>query len=180
MIVDEAYIDFGGESALPLLEKYENLLIVQTFSKSRSMAGMRIGFAIGHPDLIRALQDVKYSYNSYTMNLPSQILGTEMLKDEAYFKENVEKIIQTREYSKKRLRELGFEFPDSYANFIFAKHPNCSAEEIFAELKKRQVYVRYFKQDRLSEYLRISIGTDQEMETLFGYLGEILRSKGIL
>ena len=180
VIVDEAYIDFGGESALPLLEKYENLLIVQTFSKSRSMAGMRIGFAIGHPDLIRALQDVKYSYNSYTMNLPSQILGTEMLKDEAYFKENVEKIIQTREYSKKRLRELGFEFPDSYANFIFAKHPNCSAEEIFAELKKRQVYVRYFKQDRLSEYLRISIGTDQEMETLFGYLGEILHSKGIL
>ena len=180
VIVDEAYIDFGGESALPLLEKYENLLIVQTFSKSRSMAGMRIGFAIGHPDLIRALQDVKYSYNSYTMNLPSQILGTEMLKDEAYFKENVEKIIQIREYSKKRLRELGFEFPDSYANFIFAKHPNCSAEEIFAELKKRQVYVRYFKQDRLSEYLRISIGTDQEMETLFGYLGEILRSKGIL
>lgn len=179
VIVDEAYIDFGGESALPLLEKYENLLIVQTFSKSRSMAGMRIGFAIGHPDLIRALQDVKYSYNSYTMNLPSQILGTEMLKDEAYFQENVQKIIQTRENSKKRLRELGFEFPDSYANFIFAKHPECPAEEMFEELKKRQVYVRYFKQERLSEYLRISIGTDQEMETLFEYLEEILRSRGI-
>ncbi|MDO4324899.1 MAG: histidinol-phosphate transaminase [bacterium] len=170
VIVDEAYIDFGGESALALLDKYENLLVVQTFSKSRSMAGMRIGYAIGSPALIRALHDVKYSYNSYTMNMPSQVLGVAALRDEAYFKETVRKIITTREKAKVRLRELGFVFPDSSTNFIFARHPQCSAEKIFLALKEQKIFVRYFKQDRLSEYLRITIGTDEEMEALFTFL----------
>ncbi len=170
MIVDEAYIDFGGTSALKLIEKYENLLVVQTFSKSRSMAGMRIGFAIGHPDLIKALNDVKYSYNSYTMNMPSLILGTEVLKDDAYFKETVHKIMDTREWAKKKLTELGFTFPDSMSNFIFASHSHVSAKELFAALKKQQIYVRYFDQPRLSNYLRITIGTREEMETLFAFL----------
>ncbi len=170
VIVDEAYIDFGGTSALKLIEKYENLLVVQTFSKSRSMAGMRIGFAIGHPDLIKALNDVKYSYNSYTMNMPSLILGTEVLKDDAYFKETVHKIMDTREWAKKKLTELGFTFPDSMSNFIFASHSHVPAKELFAALKKQQIYVRYFDQPRLSNYLRITIGTREEMETLFAFL----------
>ena len=107
---------------MELLDKYENLLVVQTFSKSRSMAGMRIGFAMGHPDLIRALNDVKYSYNSYTMNLPSLLAGVEAVKDKSYFESTLAKIVATRERSKKRLAELGFTFPDSRSNFIFASH----------------------------------------------------------
>lgn len=174
VIVDEAYIDFGGTSALKLIEKYENLLVVQTFSKSRSMAGMRIGFAIGHPDLIKALNDVKYSYNSYTMNMPSLILGTEVLKDDAYFKETVQKIMDTREWAKKRLTELGFTFPDSMSNFIFASHNRVPAKELFEALKKQQIYVRYFDQPRISNYLRITIGTREEMETLFAFLENYL------
>lgn len=174
VIVDEAYIDFGGMSALELLDRYENLLVVQTFSKSRSMAGMRIGFAIGHPALIKALNDVKYSYNSYTMNLPSLVLGTEAVKDDAYFKETLKKIIDTREWSKERLKELGFTFPDSMSNFIFASHERVPAEQIFEALRAEQIYVRYFKQPRLDNYLRISIGTREEMETLFAFLEDYL------
>ncbi|MBD8969712.1 MAG: histidinol-phosphate transaminase [Ruminococcus sp. SR1/5] len=136
VIVDEAYVDFGGQSALPLIGKYDNLLVVQTFSKSRSMAGMRIGFAMGHPDLIRALNDVKYSYNSYTMNLPSLLAGVEAVKDKAYFESTLAKIVATRERSKKRLAELGFTFPDSRSNFIFASHESVPPEKIFEALKK--------------------------------------------
>ena len=121
IIIDEAYADFGGDSALGLTEKYENLLVVQTFSKSRSFAGMRIGFAMGHPDLIAALNRVKYSYNSYTMNMPSIILGAAAMRDRAYFEETRDKIIRTRERVKKELAALGFTFGDSKSNFIFAK-----------------------------------------------------------
>lgn len=175
VIVDEAYIDFGGTSALELVERYENLLVVQTFSKSRSMAGMRIGFAIGSPVLIKALNDVKYSYNSYTMNMPSLVLGAEAVKDDAYFKEMLEKVMNTRERAKVRLRALGFSFPDSMTNFIFAAHERVPAEELFEALRKEQIYVRYFKQPRLDQYLRISIGTDEEMETLYTFLEEYLK-----
>lgn len=170
VIIDEAYVDFGGTSALPLTRRYENLLVVQTFSKSRSMAGMRIGYAIGHPDLIRALNDVKYAYNSYTMNLPSQILGAEAVKDEAYFKENLEKIIKTREETKIWMRELGFSFPDSKANFLFVSHKSIPAQVIYEALRKEQIYVRYFNQPRLDRYLRITIGTDGEMAALRAFL----------
>lgn len=177
VIVDEAYIDFGGVSALSLVPRYENLLVVQTFSKSRSMAGIRIGFAIGNPRLIRALNDVKYSYNSYTMNMPSLILGKEAVKDDAYFKETLKKIIETREWSKKQLKRLGFTFPDSMSNFIFASHKTAKAEEIFEALRKNQIFVRYFKQPKLENYLRISIGTREEMETLFAFLETYLQQE---
>ena len=170
VIVDEAYVDFAGPSALELLDKYENLLVVQTFSKSRSMAGMRIGFAMGHPDLIRALNDVKYSYNSYTMNIPSRLAGVEAVKDKEYFEKTIEKIVATREHAKKRLTELGFTFPNSQSNFIFASHKSVPAEKIFEALKKEQIYVRYFKTPGLDNSLRISIGTDEEMDTLFRFL----------
>ncbi len=175
VVIDEAYIDFGGTSALGLLEKYENLLVVQTFSKSRSMAGMRIGYAVGQPVLIKALNDVKHSYNSYTMNAPSLVAGVEAVKDEAYFQETIHKIIATRERTKVRLKGLGFSFPDSMANFIFAAHSSVPARRIFEELKRNQIYVRYFDKPRLDQYLRISIGTEEEMDNLFACLEHFLK-----
>lgn len=175
VVVDEAYIDFGGESALPLIEKYDNLLVVQTFSKSRSLAGMRIGYAMGQPKLIRYISDVKYSFNSYTMNRTALALGVEAIRDRAYFEETRDKIIATREWTKRELRRLGFSFGDSMSNFIFATHDRVSAEELFHALKKAHIYVRYFPKKRIDNYLRISIGTQEEMEALIrflrGYLG---------
>ena len=131
VIVDEAYVDFGGESALGLLDKYENLLVVQTFSKSRSLAGLRIGYAMGSERLIRAINDVKYSFNSYTMNQPSILLGKASVEDEAYFRETIARIVETREWFKKEMKKMGFSFPDSKANFIFATHRSVPAREIF-------------------------------------------------
>ena len=177
VIIDEAYIDFGGTSAVPLIDRYDNLLVVQTFSKSRSLAGMRIGFALGQPELIRAMSDVKYAYNSYTMNLTAQIAGAKAVEEEAYFQETVKKIIRTREDAKLRLAELGFTFPDSQANFIFASHKTKPAREIFQALKEANIFVRYFPQERIDNYLRITVGTDEEMEQLFSFLKQYLVSE---
>lgn len=174
VIVDEAYIDFAGRSALELLEKYDNLLVVQTFSKARSMAGMRIGYAIGSPLLISYLNDAKYSFNSYTMNQTSLICGAEAVKDEAYFKEGIRKIIETREWAKQELSKLGFRFTDSGANFIFATHPDYDAKELFEALKSSDIYVRYWGSARIEQYLRISIGTREEMEALFAFLKQYM------
>ena len=174
VIVDEAYIDFGGESCLSLLEKYDNLLVVQTFSKSRSMAGMRIGFAMGNEKLIQYLNDAKFSFNSYTMNRTSQCFGVEAVRDDAYFKECNEKIIATRERVKEELRKMDFIFPDSMTNFIFAAHRKISGERIFQELKQRKIFVRHWNKPRISEYLRISIGTDEQMDILLHALQEIV------
>ena len=174
MIVDEAYVDFGGESALPLLKKYDNLLVVQTFSKSRAMAGLRIGFCIGSKKLIGYLNDVKFSFNSYTMNLPAQLLGVEAVRDDGYFKETTGKIITTRERAKAELRKLGFTFPDSRANFIFASHEKVPAEQIFAALREADIYVRYWNKPRISNYLRITVGTEEQMDRLIGFLKEYL------
>ena len=174
VIVDEAYVDFGARTALPLLEKYDNLLVVQTFSKSRSMAGMRIGFCIGNEELISYLNDVKYSFNSYTMDQLTLTLGTEALKDQAYFQETVDKIVKTREWTKKELRRLGFTFEDSKANFIFASHETIPAGQIFQALRERHIYVRYFDKPRIDNYLRITIGTREEMEILIEFLDHFL------
>lgn len=175
VIVDEAYIDFGGKSALSLIDKYDNLLVVQTFSKSRSMAGMRIGFAVGNPELIKYLNDVKYSFNSYTMNRTSISCGVEAVKDDVYFKEMTAKIVATREWAKEELTKLGFTFPDSMANFIFATHHCVPAKEIFEALRKANIYVRYFNSPRIDNYLRITIGTREEMEKLFEFLRAYLQ-----
>lgn len=174
VIIDEAYVDFGGESCLPLVEKYENLLVVQTYSKSRSMAGMRIGFAIGSEKLIKYMNDVKFSINSYTMNPITQLCGAASMADEEYFRETVDRIIATRERSKARLADLGFVFPDSKTNFIFASPQKKSAQVIFEELKKRNIFVRYWNKPIICDYLRISIGTDEEMDRLFNALEEII------
>ncbi len=175
VIVDEAYVDFGGTSALPLLEKYDNLLIVQTFSKSRAMAGLRIGFCIGSEKLIGYLNDVKFSFNSYTMNLPAQVLGAEAVRDEAYFREITGKIIETRERVKGELRELGFSFPDSSANFIFASHNTIPAEQLFTALREADIYVRYWNKPRISNSLRITIGTEKQMDSLLAFLKNYIK-----
>lgn len=175
VIVDEAYIDFGGISALPLIEKYNNLLIVQTFSKSRSMAGIRIGYAIGHPLLIQYLNDVKYSFNSYTMNQPALVYGPAAVRDEPYFRHTLDKIITTREWTKKELSLLGFQFEDSYSNFIFATHPEYEAKDIFKALRAEHIFVRYFNKPRINNYLRITIGTDEEMQILIAFLTKYIR-----
>lgn len=177
VIVDEAYVDFGGESCISLTDKYDNLLVVRTFSKSRAMAGARIGYAIGCKKIIDYMQDVKFSFNSYTLNLPAQKMGIASIKDDKYFRSTVEKIISTREKTKMRLKELGFEFPDSKANFIFATHKEVPAEELFEMLKKEKIYVRYFKKPRIDNYLRISIGTDEQMQKLTECLAEYLDKK---
>jgi histidinol-phosphate aminotransferase len=175
VIVDEAYIDFGGKSALPLIDKYDNVLVVQTFSKSRAMAGMRIGYAFGSKKLIKYLQDAKFSFNSYTMNRPSLALGTAAVEDDKYFKDTCGKIIATRERVKKELTELGFEFPDSKSNFIFAKHKEKSGQEIFDALKSNNIFVRHWNSPRIAEYLRISIGTDAEMDAMLEFLRGYLK-----
>lgn len=175
VVVDEAYIDFGGESALPLIDRYDNLLVVQTFSKSRSMAGSRIGYAFGQPRLIQYLNDVKYSFNSYTIDSVTMELGCRAIADRAYFAETTQKIIATREWTKQELARLGFVFGDSKSNFIFAMHPKVSGEQLFEDLKKADIYVRHFhKPERIREYLRISIGTDQEMQELISFLQNYL------
>lgn len=169
VIVDEAYIDFGGESALSLIHDYDNLLVVQTYSKSRSLAGLRIGYAMGNKELIKAMSDVKYSFNSYTMNEPAIVMGTAAIKDEEYFQEARKKIIKTREWFQEELRELGFTFADSKANFVFAAHESIPARELFEAAKKEKIYVRYFDKPRINNYLRISIGTDEEMQALIRF-----------
>lgn len=174
VVVDEAYIDFGGESALPLIDKYDNLLVVQTFSKSRSMAGMRIGYAMGNAKLIRYINDVKYSFNSYTMNQTALTFGVEAIRDKAYFEETRKKIVDTREWTKQELRKLGFSFGDSMSNFVFARHEKVPAKEIFEALRNQNIYVRYFSKERIDNYLRISIGTQEEMEALISFLREYL------
>lgn len=175
VIVDEAYVDFGGESMLPFVGDYDNLLVVRTFSKSRALAGSRIGYAIGNKRLIYHLFAVRNSFNSYTMDTITMAIAIESIRDEGYFKEQVTKIIATREKSKEKLSSLGFTFGDSKANFIFAKHNSMPAKLIFEELRKRKIYVRYFDKIRIDNYLRISIGTDKEMDIFFNTLGEILK-----
>ena len=174
VIVDEAYVDFGAQTALPLLEKYENLLVVQTFSKSRAMAGARVGFAIGSKKLIGYLKDVKFSFNSYTMNLPSIRIGTASAEDVEWFRETTGKIAATRERFKKELTALGFEFPDSKSNFVFARHPDMSGADLQAALRARRIVVRRFNKPVICDYLRITIGTDEQMDKVVEALKEIL------
>ena len=178
VIIDEAYIDFGGTSVLPLTAKYENLLVVQTFSKSRNMAGMRIGFAIGSEKLIKYMNDVKFSVNSYTMNRVTIKCGAAAVRDKAYLEKTSKKIIATRETAKKELAKRGFTFPDSMSNFIFAKPSKASAKTVFEKLKERKIFVRFWDKPVIGDYLRITIGTDDEMNALYKALDEIFEEEG--
>ena len=173
VIIDEAYVDFGGETVLPLLDRYENLLVVRTYSKSRSLAGMRIGFAMGSRRLIQALNDVKESVNSYTMNMESIRLGAASLEDEEYFQSCLDRIVGTRTRVKRELEGRGFICLDSCTNFLFVRHERKSAGILFEELQKRKIFVRHFGGERIRDYLRITIGTDQQMDRLLEVLDEL-------
>lgn len=175
VIVDEAYIDYGGESVAGLIDEYPNLLVVRTFSKSRSLAGMRIGFALGDKELIRALESVKNSFNSYTLDRLAIVAGTEALKDAAYYREITDKIIATREWFISGLRKRGFDVTESAANFVFASHEKVRAEKIFRELRETGILVRYFNKPVIDNHLRISIGTDDDMVRVMEALDRILR-----
>jgi len=175
VIVDEAYIDFGGESAVKLIDEYPNLLVIQTLSKSRSLAGMRIGLAFGNSELIRALDSVKNSFNSYTLDKLAIVAGAAALADEEYYRRTTGRIIETRERFVKGLSARGFNVVDSSANFVFAAHESKSARELFAELRERGILVRYFDKPRIDNHLRITIGTDEEMSAVLAALDDILK-----
>ena len=174
VVIDEAYVDFGAESAVPLIKKYDNLLVTQTFSKSRSMAGARLGFGIGCKELIKDLNTIKYSTNPYNVNRVTMAAGKGSLEDREYTEESCKKIIATRERTKIKLKELGFEMTESLANFIFAKHPEMAGEDIYLRLKEKGILVRHFSKEKLTDYNRITVGTDIEMDSLIKTLEEIL------
>jgi len=178
VVVDEAYVDFGTETSIALVNQYPNLLVVQTFSKARSLAGLRVGFAIGNPDLIEALERMKNSFNAYPLDRAAIAGGAAAIADKAYFDECSNKIIATRERTKSLLHELGFNVLPSKANFVFAKPDQAkiskTAEELYLELKQKGILVRYFSKPRINEYLRITIGTDAEMDMFFEKLNAII------
>lgn len=174
VIVDEAYIDFANESVIDYTKDYDNLLVVRTFSKSRSLAGSRIGYAVGNKKLIDYLLAVRNSFNSYTMDSITIKIGVASVKDDTYFKETVSKIKETREWFKGEMKSLGFSFPDSSSNFLFATHKEKKAKDIFDFLRENKIFVRYFEKPKIDNYLRITIGTREEMEALLLKLKEII------
>lgn len=173
VIIDEAYVDFGGVTAVPLLKEYDNLLITRTFSKSRSLAGMRLGWAMGSPELISALYATKDSMNSYPVDSIAQAAGVAAIEDEEYFQSTLKRVIATRERLIKKLRSMGFKLPDSQTNFVFATHPDIHVSEIFGYLKEKDIYVRWFNKPRIDNYLRITVGTDKETDALIAALKEL-------
>lgn len=177
VIIDEAYVDFGGFSSAGLTEKYENLLVTATFSKSRSLAGMRLGYAIGSKKLTGALEAVKNSYNSYTVNSAAMAAGAAAMRDTAYFNETVQKIIATRVKTKAALEELGFEVLDSQTNFLMATHPEKNMREYFEFLKTQKIFIRYFDKPVINKFVRITVGTDDEMNALLLKTREFLETK---
>lgn len=174
VVIDEAYIDFGGESAIALIDRYPNLLVVHTLSKSHALAGLRLGYALGQAHLIEGLNRAKNSFNSYPIDGIAQKVATAAIADRAWLADNCSKVITTRERSCAALAEMGFDIIPSTANFIFAKPPKISAEALFLALRERNIIVRYFNKPRISKYLRISIGTDEEMDALIGACQEVL------
>ncbi len=175
VIVDEAYVDFGGITALPLLKEYDNLVITRTFSKSRSMAGMRLGWAMGSPDAIAAVYAAKDSMNSYPVDSIAQAAGVASINDEEYFQATLKRVIATRDRLTKELRSMGFVLPDSSTNFVFATHPEYRAKDIFEFLKAKDIYVRWFNKPRIDNYLRITIGTDEDMDAMISALGAFVK-----
>ena len=174
VVVDEAYIDFGGESAAKLVNDHPNLLVIQTFSKSRALAGLRIGFALGHPDLIEGLERVKNSFNSYPMDRVAIAAGVAAMEDTAYLKQTCDKVMATRQKLVEFLEANDFEVIPSAANFVFTKHKTLNAEDIALKLREQKIIVRYFNKPRINQYLRITIGTEAENQALCNGLSELL------
>ncbi len=174
VVVDEAYVDFGAESCIPLIKKYDNLLVTGTFSKSRSMAGARLGFGVGCTSLIQDLNTIKYSTNPYNINRMTMAAGIGALEDKEYFEKNCKAIIENREYTAEKLSGLGFTMTESSTNFIFAKHANVSGKTIYEKLKENGVLVRHFSKDRICEYNRITVGSREQMDALLSELAGIV------
>ncbi len=174
VVIDEAYVDFGGESAIPLIEKYDNLIVTQTFSKSRSMAGARLGFGVASEELIRDLNTVKYSTNPYNINSMTMASGLGVLEDNAYTLNNCNEIIKNRDFTVKELSKLGFSFTDSLANFVFVRHNKIGGEELYLRLREKGVLVRHFSKERIADYNRITVGNREQMEFLIKKIKEIL------
>ena len=177
VLVDEAYVDFGADSAVELTKKHDNLLVIHTYSKSRSMAGARLGFAIAAEPIIEDLNKMKYSFNPYNVNRLAQVLGETAIDEETYFVEKRSEIIKVRAYTEKHLQELGFQMTDSKANFIFAKHPDIGGFELYSQLKDMGILVRQWNKQRISEYVRITIGTKEQMNALLEAIERILGEK---
>ena len=175
LVVDEAYVDFGGESVLPLVSRYDNLLVVQTFSKSRSMAGARLGFAVGNPELIRDLNTLRYSTNPYNINRMTLAAGVAALQEDDYYAENARRVAETRAWTVGRLEALGFELTDSKANFLFARSPRIDGGELYRALKERGILVRHFDRPRISDWVRITVGTREQMDALLRETEAVLR-----
>ncbi len=174
VVIDEAYVDFGGVSALPLIEKYSNLLVVRTYSKSRSMAGARLGYAFGAAELIADLEKLKYSTNPYNLNSLTQAVGLAAVYDDAYYTENCRRIIENREYAQNELKKLGFSVTDSFANFIFAKTDKMSGEELYLRLRDSGILVRHFSAPEIRDYNRITVGTLDDMKAVVAAVKKIL------
>jgi histidinol-phosphate aminotransferase len=177
VVIDEAYVDFGAKSAVTLIPQYKNLLVTQTFSKSRSMAGARLGFGVGCPELIADLNMIKYSTNPYNINSMTMAAGIGTLEDGEYTRRNCKAIIENREYTANELNRLGFEMTDSKANFIFAKHNDISGGELYQKLRERGILVRHFTKPRIDQYNRITVGSREQMEELIAAISEILEEK---
>ncbi len=176
VIIDEAYVDFGGYSAIELINKYDNLIVVQTFSKSRSLAGMRIGAAFGSAELISLLKAVKNCYNSYPIDSVAIAAGIASVEDDAYFKNTINKVIRTRERFSQELKGLGFTVFPSHSNFVFASKPDVNAKSLFEAAKKENIYIRYFDLPRIDNFLRITIGTDEQMDIFLNFIKRYLSS----
>ncbi len=177
VVIDEAYVDFGAESCVGLVRKYPNLLVVRTFSKSYSLAGARLGFALGSRELIADLERIKYSTNPYNINRLSMLAGTVAMQENDYYMQNCRTIEENRDYLTRELRGLGFEVPDSKANFIFAQSPDIGGEALYLALKERGILIRHFTKERIKNYNRITVGTMQDMQTLVGAVREILEER---
>ncbi|MBO7304503.1 MAG: histidinol-phosphate transaminase [Clostridia bacterium] len=177
VIIDEAYVDFGAESAVPLTKKYDNLIVTMTFSKSRSMAGARLGFGIANPALIRDMNTIKYSTNPYNVNRLTSAAGIAAIKDNAYYMDNAKIIAENREYTREKLTSLGFEVLPSLTNFIFARTPEVSGEDLYLGLKQRGILVRHFTKERIKDYNRITIGRREQMDALILAIEDILKEK---
>ena len=174
VVVDEAYVDFGAESCLPLIREYDNLLVTQTFSKSRSMAGGRLGFGAGNEELIRDLNTVRYSVNPYNVNRMTLAAGIACMENDGYNRENCRVIKENREWAAKELKKLGFDMTESMTNFLFVRHPKADGEKLYRELKERGILIRHFSTERIRDYNRITVGTREQMETLVRTIAQIL------